>query len=71
MMTPSTRVEGQGTGEVVMMVVVVVVGAIFPLNPPPEMEEIIDGTREAQRPSRVEAVYLLSFLQEPLEEGMV
>ena len=43
----------------------------LPLDAPPEVEEVVDGARQLQRPRGVETVHLLCRLEEPLEEGMV
>ncbi|KAK4756358.1 hypothetical protein SAY87_006485 [Trapa incisa] len=51
--------------------VVVVVLARFPLDPPPEMEKIINRTRQPERSLRMVPISLMSLVEEPPEERMV
>lgn len=76
MISDSTGVKGQSGGEMVVVVVVVVAvvlggGVGFLLNLPTNMEEIVDGTRQAQRAVGVVAVHFPSLLKKGLQKRMV
>lgn len=64
--------ERQGARQVwVAAVVVVVPAARFPLDPPPEMEEIVYRAREPERALGVVPVSLVRLVEELLEERVI
>lgn len=56
---------------VVVMILFVVVLVGFFLNPPPELEKVVDRARKPKRAINMVAIDFLSFVQELLEKRMI